>query len=200
MRSEKTRKKGLMTMAEKEVSATKLITPISIFTLVVPIVAFAAAMLSGNTLFLNYLHVLTGATWTGVDLFMGLVMGRVLGGLEPPARVQIIKRLVPIMLFFMPAIASVTITAGFYLAIWEGVFSFQSPLIIAAIAITAALTVQGIGMILPNELRIYLELRKESPNNEKIVKLGLRNFKLAGSEVIFQIAIIFVMANLAFLP
>jgi hypothetical protein len=127
---------------------------------------------------------------------MGLVMTRVLGGLEPLARVQVIKRMVPIMLFFMPAIASVAMTAGIYLAIWEGIFILQSPLIIAAIAITAALTIQGIGIILPNEVRIYLELRKESPDNEKIVKLGLRNLKLAGSQVIFQVAIIFVMANL----
>ena len=185
-------------MAEKGASSIRIISPSSIATLVVPIIALAAAMLSGNTLFLNYVHVLTGATWTGVDLFMGLVLIRVLGGLEPSARVQVIKRMVPIMLFFMPAIASVAVTAGIYMAIWEGIFILQSPLIIATIAITAALMIQGIGIILPNEVRIFLELRKENPDNAKIVKLGLRNFKLAGSQVIFQVAIIFVMANLAF--
>lgn len=177
-----------------------MVSPSSVLTLVVPIIALVAALIYGSTLILNYVHVLTGATWTGVDLFMGLVMTRVLGGLDPLPRVQLIRRMVPIMLFFMPAIAAVTITAGISLAIWEGVFILQSPLIIATIAIIAVLTIQGFGFILPNEVRIYLELRKENPDNEKIVRLGLRNFKLAGSQVIFQMAIIFVMANLAFAP
>ncbi|MGD0495843.1 MAG: hypothetical protein ABSB28_07350 [Candidatus Bathyarchaeia archaeon] len=47
---------------------------------------------------------------------------------------------------------------------------------------------------MPNEVRIFLELRKPSPDKEKIVKLGMRNFYFAGSQTIFQIAIIFVMA------
>jgi hypothetical protein len=51
--------------------------------------------------------------------------------------------------------------------------------------------------ILPNEVRVFLELRKENPDTEKIVKLGMRNIYFAGSQTIFQIAIIFVMAYLA---
>jgi hypothetical protein len=42
-----------------------------------------------------------------------------------------------------------------------------------------------------------LELRKRDPNREKIVKWGMRNVKLAGSQGVFQVALIFVMANLA---
>jgi hypothetical protein len=49
-------------------------------------------------------------------------------------------------------------------------------------------------LILPNEVRVFLELRKPNPDTDKIVKLGMRNFYFAGSQTIFQIAIIFVMA------
>ena len=184
--------------AVKADSSTRIFSLSSIVTLAVPIIALVAALLYGDTLLLDYVHVMTGATWTGVDLFMGLVMTRVLGGLEPPARVQVIKRMVPILLFFMPSLAFVTITAGIYLAQWEGLLVLQSPLILASFAIIGVLGIQGFGIIMPNEVRVYFELRKEKPDTEKIVRLGLRNLKLAGSQVIFQIAIIFVMANLAF--
>jgi hypothetical protein len=42
---------------------------------------------------------------------MGLVMSRVMKGLAPEARSEVVKRLVPLMLFLMPALASVAITA-----------------------------------------------------------------------------------------
>jgi hypothetical protein len=118
-------------------------------------------------------------------------------GLTPETRSEVVKRLVPVMLFLMPALASVAITAGIYLAQWEGLLNLQSPLIVAAIIIVAILSVQGFGVIMPNEIRIFLELTKENPNKDKIVKLGMRNIKISGSQALFQIAIIFVMANIA---
>jgi len=165
-------------------------------TLAVPIIALIAALLSGSLLLLDYVHVLTGGTWTGIDLFMGLVMSRLMRGLSPQSRAEIIKKLVPIMLFFMPALASVAITGGIYLANHEEL-SFLSTPIIIAIIIVAILSIQGFGLILPNEVRILLELRKTNPDTEKIVKLGMRNIYFSGSQAIFQIAIIFVMAYLA---
>ena len=100
------------------------------------------------------------------------------------------------MLFFMPALASVATTAGIYLAGRMGLSFFSTPIIIAVI-IVIILSVQGFGLILPNEVRVLLELRKANPNTEKVVKLGMRNIYFAGSQAIFQIAIIFVMAYLA---
>jgi hypothetical protein len=178
------------------VRAPRIVGPSSILTLVIPVLALAAALQTRSLLFLDYVHVITGGTWTGIDLFMGLVMSRVMRSLLLEARAEIIKKLVPIMLFFMPALASVAITAGIYLAGWEGL-DFLSPPIIAAAIIVIILGVQGFGFILPNEVRIFLELRKDKPNLDKIVKLGMRNIYLSGSQTIFQIAIIFVMAYLA---
>lgn len=168
----------------------------SIMTLLVPVVTLIAAVLSGSLLFLDYVHVITGGTWTGVDLFMGLVMSRVLRGLRPEARAEFIKKLVPIMLFLMPALASVSITAGVYLASWEGRDFFSLP-IIAAGVIVIILSVQGFGFILPNEVRIFMELRKEQPDVQKVIRLGMRNIYLSGSQSVLQIALIVVMAYLA---
>jgi hypothetical protein len=173
-----------------------IVGPSAYLTLAVPIVALIVALLSGSLLLLNYVHVLTGATWTGIDLFMGLVMSRVMRGLSPQSRAEIIKKLVPMMLFFMPALASVAVTAGIYLTGHMGISFFSTPIIIAIIVVII-LSVQGFGLILPNEVRVLLELRKANPDTEKVVKLGMRNIYFAGSQAIFQIAIIFVMAYLA---
>src|SRR5919109_2610588 len=192
-----------LAMGEKEVESghsphhENIITPYSLVTLFVPIVALVLVLAYGNLLTLNYLHVLTGGTWTGIDLFMGIVMGRILKGLEPPARTQVIKKLVPLMLFLMPALATAAITSGINLASKMGILTFASPVIIAAVVIVVILSVQGFGIIMPTEIRIFLELRKKEPNKDKIVKWGMRNVRLAGSQGVFQVALIFVMANLA---
>jgi hypothetical protein len=174
-----------------------IITSYSLVTLFVPIIALVLVLAYGNLLALNYLHVLTGGTWTGIDLFMGVVMGRILKGLEPPARTQVIKKLVPLMLFLMPALATVAITSGINLASKMGLLTFASPIIIAAVVIVVILSVQGFGIIMPTEIRVFLELRKKEPNRDKIIKWGMRNVRLAGSQGVFQVALIFVMANLA---
>ena len=174
-----------------------IITSYSLVTLFVPIIALVLVLAYGNLLALNYLHVLTGGTWTGIDLFMGVVMGRILKGLEPPARTQVINKLVPLMLFLMPALATVAITSGINLASKMGLLTFASPIIIAAVVIVVILSVQGFGIIMPTEIRVFLELRKKEPNSDKIIKWGMRNVRLAGSQGVFQVALIFVMANLA---
>jgi hypothetical protein len=175
----------------------RIFSPYSLVTLLVPIVALVLVLSFGNLLTYNYLHVLTGGTWTGIDLFMGVVMGRILKGLEPQARTQVIKKLVPLMLFLMPALATVAITSGINLAAKLGMLTFSSPMIIAAVIIVIILSVQGFGILMPTEIRIFLELRKREPDRSKIIKWGMRNVKLAGSQGVFQVVLIFVMANLA---
>jgi hypothetical protein len=175
----------------------KVITTYSLVTLFVPLGALVLVLAYGNLLALNYLHVLTGGTWTGIDLFMGIVMGKILRGLDPLARTQVIKKLVPLMLFLMPALATVAITSGISLASQLGMLTFASPMIVAAVVIVIILSVQGFGILMPTEIRIFLELRKKEPNRDKIIKWGMRNVKLAGSQGVFQVVLIFVMANLA---
>lgn len=175
----------------------RLVSPYAILTLTVPIAALVAAIAIGNLLALNYVHVLMGGTWTGIDLFMGIVMSRVMKGLDPQARTMVIKKLVPVMVFLMPALATAAITSGITLAGKMGMLTLESPTIIAAVVIVIILSVQGFGILLPTEIRIFLELQKKEPDRDKIIRWGMRNIKLAGSQGVFQVALIFVMANLA---
>lgn len=163
----------------------------------IPIIAFIGALLSGSFLYLDYVHVITGGTWTGIDLFMGLVLSRVLRSLSVPQRAEVAKRLTPKTLFLMPALASVAITSGIYVAMNTGAFSSQPQLMIAAGIVVAILTIQGFGILLPNSLRIILEISKEKPDVTKIAKLNMRNLRISGSQAAFQILIIFIMANFA---
>ncbi len=160
----------------------------------VPIIAFVAAIISGSLTILDYIHVITGGMWTGIDLFMGIFGRTVMTKISPMSRVEVAKRLTPTMLFLMPSIAAVATTAGYVLANQIGLWNPSSPYITATIIVV--LLVQGFGILLPNELRVFREIRKERPDADKIVKLSLRNLNVSGSQAIFQIIIIYIMANL----
>ena len=140
---------------------------------------------------------MTGALWTGIDLFMGFILGPILGGMEPKDRARVFKRLVPKMTFLMPVLAAVAITSGFELTQQLG-YSLTSPWILAALVIVGILTFQGFGILLPNEIRVFRQLLSEGPDIEKISRLGMRNARLGGVQGILQLAIIFIMANLRF--
>ncbi len=163
----------------------------------VPVGALLVALGLHAFVALDYVHVMNGALWTGIDIFLGLVIGPILGRMSPPARADFVQRLVPTMLFLMPTLAAVTITAGIYLALSAGVFNLAYPTIQAAGILVIILAAQGFGIFLPNELRIVLELRRPQPNIAKIGRLGLLNAQLAGVQAAVQIALIFVMASLA---
>jgi len=181
---------------QEKIVTHRVITPLSYATLIVPIAGLVIALITMDLRLLIYTHVITGGTWTGIDLFMGLVMTRVMKGLNPEARTEVVKRLVPLLLFFMPVLAGVAITSGIALAELYKILDFRYPMIVIAVVIVLILTIQGYGIIMPNEIRIYRELKKDMPDRDKIVRLGLRNFRVAGSQAIFQLAIIYVMANL----
>lgn len=161
-----------------------------------PIVLIAA--LSMNSLYLlDYIHVICGGTWTGFDLYMGIVMTRILRLLDIPARVEVAKRLTPTTFFILPSLAGTAITAGIYLAQAQGKFDLSSPWIIAAGVVVLILTAQGFGVFMPNGVRIFIELAKSNPDTSKIARLNMRNIRLAGSQAVFQVLIILIMAHLA---
>ena len=78
--------------------------------------AMVAAIASDDPYFLNFVHVLTGLLWTGIDLFMGFVIGPILRRVDPPVRRAIALRLMPRTLFIMPTLAIIAPTTGWYLA------------------------------------------------------------------------------------
>ncbi len=166
----------------------------------VPLAIMIAAIMSHVLWFLNFVHVLAGILWTGTDLFMGFMIGPIMRKITIQARREVILRLMPKMLFYMPLLAIVTTTAGWYMAEWLGFFSLPFPYIwwlITALIIVAILTIQGLGFLLPTNLRIYFEMRKEKPDGKKIQRLMKSYVRVVAIQGLMQIAIIVVMAKFA---
>jgi hypothetical protein len=100
----------------------------------------------------------------------------------------------------MPVLAPVAIMAGIYSFQWEGLLDLQSPWIIAAIVILLNSSIQGFGVIMPAEVRIFLKSMKGDSNRDLVVRLGFRNVKIPDGQAIFQTAIIFITARLTMMP
>jgi hypothetical protein len=177
--------------------------PINLFNFAWAGLAFAvlaAAIVVGDLWLLNLLHVIAGALWTGIDLFMGFVLGPILRAAPFEARRAIITRLTPKTLFIMPTLSITTGTSGWFLARQLGFLDLAYPQfwwVAAALAIVTILTVQGLGYLLPTNLRVYLELRKANPDGAKIGALMSRYFYVVAFQGALQVAIIIVMARFA---
>ncbi len=156
------------------------------------------AITSDQPWFLNFVHVMAGVLWTGIDLFMGFVLGPIMRRVPLEARRAIIGRLMPRMLFLMPTLAAITGTAGWYLARDRGYLDLPYPAfgwVVAALAIVAVLTVQGIGILLPINLKVYLELRRHAPDGARIARWMRTYVRVVAIQGVLQIAIIVVMAR-----
>jgi uncharacterized membrane protein len=147
---------------------------------------------------LNFLHVIAGLLWTGIDLFMGFIMGPILKRVDLTARRAIVTRLVPRMLFLMPTLATVATVAGIELASRAGYFGLDWPYfgwVLAALIIVTILTVQGLGVLTPINVIVFLELRKPQPDMVRIGRLMRVYFLTVASQGVMQVAIILVMAK-----
>ena len=76
---------------------------------------------------LVFCHVVGGGLWTAIDLFVGFVVGPILGRLSIPARVEFSIRFMPMMLLIMPTIVTMTLAAGFQLARQDGFLDTSNP-------------------------------------------------------------------------
>lgn len=164
--------------------------------LLVPVLLLAAVLASHSFLLLDYLHVGSGLTWTGMDLILGLFFSNVMRGLSNEQRARVAMRLTPVMLFFMPSLTSVTVTAGVYLAMADGYFHPINRVIIVVLILVGTLFIIGIGVFLPNEAMIYRELLRRG-DMKKVVRLTMMNLRLSLLMVVLQMAVILMMAQLA---
>jgi hypothetical protein len=160
--------------------------------------AMIVALATNNLDLLDYTHVLSGALWTGADLLLGFIIGPVIRRLTPEQRKAVVQYLTPRTRIYIPDVALTPATAGWFLAnrlgFWPG--SPDRDWIIAALVVTTILAVQGLGIILPNNVRILRELQREQPNTDRISRLNRVNLMLAGIQGALQVLIIFIMAHL----
>ena len=162
------------------------------------LLALAAAIAINDLWLLNFVHVMAGVLWTGIDLFMGFVIGPILRHSPFAARRAIVLRLMPKTLFLLPTLATITVTAGWYHARQLGLLDMPYPAywwVLSALVITAVLTVQGLAILLPTNLLIYFEMRKPTPDGARIGRLMRRYVYAVASQGVMQVAIIVVMAH-----
>ena len=174
---------------------------INFFNLVWCALALAAmigVIASGNLWALVFLHIFAGGLWTGIDLFMGFVVGPILRRTPFETRRAVLTRLTPRTIFIMPVLSIVTGTTGWFLAKAMGYLDTPWPAygwVAAALAIVTILTIQGIGLLLPTQIRVYRELRKPNPDPAHITAISRNYFYLIASQGVLQVAIMVIMAR-----
>ena len=118
-------------MTEQILGALRQITsPIRPWYVLASVVALAAMVIAiefGSNWVLNFVHVMCGGLWTGIDLFMGFVIGPILRRLPLEARRAVIAALVPRTLFLMPTLSIITATSGWFLAERTGFLDLNYP-------------------------------------------------------------------------
>jgi hypothetical protein len=171
-----------------------------LFAAALALIGMTAAILWGSDWLLNFVHVLAGGLWTGIDLFMGFVIGPIMRRLPFDSRRAVISALMPRTLVLMPTLSIITSTAGWFLAQRTGFLAVGYPefyWVIAALAIVTILTVQGLGYLLPTNLRIFFEIQKPQPDGEKIGRWMHTYVRVVAVQGVMQVAIIIVMARFA---
>src|SRR5450631_1917518 len=104
------------------------VVPLKGLPIVAAVVVFVIVSIAGNWLWaLIFSHVVGGALWTAIDLFVGLVIGPILGRLSIPARAEFSARFMPKMVIIMPTVVMMTLASGFQVARKLGNLSASSP-------------------------------------------------------------------------
>ncbi len=170
-----------------------------------PIVALVLALLIAgiavNKLWpLTFLHVVGGAAWTIIDLFLGFVLGPIIGKMSIPARIEFTKRLMPKMVLIMPTVVTVTLAAGWQLGVYMGTVDSGNPLhgwVVASYIVVGIMAVIALGLLEPANIAVLVELKKPRPNPAVIEKLMKRFIYTAGATGLMQIATLVIMTKLA---
>ena len=165
---------------------------------VLALAIMVAAIVRANFWFLNFVHVFAGLLWTGVDLFMGFVVGPVMRQSPVETRRSMTAGLVPRTLVLMPTLSIITSTSGWFLAVQLGYLNVGYPefwWVIAALGIITVLTIQGLGILLPTNLRLYYEIQKPAPDHVKITHWMRAYLRVVAVQGTMQVLIIVVMTR-----
>ena len=79
------------------------------------LVALVVAIASNRLWPLEFFHVAAGGLWTAFDLFLGFVLGPIIGRMAVPARIDLTTKLMPKLLLIMPTIVTCTLASGWQL-------------------------------------------------------------------------------------
>ena len=149
---------------------------------------------------LEFLHVAGGAAWTVIDLFLGLILGPIMGRMSVPARVEFTTRLMPKMLLIMPTVVTLTLAAGWQLGVKLSTVVTQHPnhgWVVASFIVVGVMSVLALGLLEPANIAVLIELKRRRPRPEVIERLMKRFLYCAGILGLMQVATLVIMTKLA---
>jgi hypothetical protein len=165
------------------------------------VLALLVAAVAVNELWpLMFLHVVGGASWTVIDLFLGFVLGPIMGKLSIPARVEFTTRLMPKMVLIMPTAVTVTLVAGWQLATHLGTNQtgyYLHGWVVASFIVVGVMAVIALGLLEPANIAVLTELKKPRPNPAVIERLMKRFIYTAAATGAMQIATLVIMTKLS---
>jgi len=177
------------------------VVPLRGLPIVAAVVVFVIASIAGNWLWaLTFCHVVGGALWTAIDLFVGLIIGPILGRLPEAARAEFAARFMPKMVLLMPTLVLMTLAAGFQLALREGNLAPSSPnhaWLIVSYCIVGVMAVIALGVLEPANIAVLVEMRKTTPDRTVIALLMRRFLYTAGITGVMQVATLIIMTRVA---
>jgi hypothetical protein len=163
------------------------------------IAGLVLAIATDSTWALNFFHVAGGGAWTAIDLFVGFVIGPMIGRMSPPARAEFSARFMPKMLLLMPTLVTMTLASGFQLARHFGFLLSDYPRhgwIVASFIVVGIMATIALGFLEPANVAVLFEMRKPQPDVALIGKL-MRVFILtAGITGAMQVATLIIMTRL----
>lgn len=177
------------------------IVPLVGLPIVAVVVGLLIAAIAGDWLWgLTFFHVVGGGLWTGVDLFVGFIVGPIIGRMSIPARIEFSVRFMPKMLLLMPTLVIMTLASGFQLARHLGYLDPSFPRhawIVASFIVVGVMATVALGYLEPANVAVLFELRKPQPNGLVIEKLMKRFVYTAGITGLAQVATLIIMTRIA---
>jgi hypothetical protein len=149
---------------------------------------------------LMFYHVAGGGLWTGIDLFVGLVIGPILGRLSIPSRAEFSARFMPMMVIIMPTLVTMTLASGFQLGVDIGNLSPASPnhgWLVASFIVVGFMATIALGILEPANIAVLFEMKKPHPNGAVIASLMRRFVYTAGIIGLMQVATLVIMTRVA---
>ncbi|HEX4109650.1 MAG TPA: hypothetical protein VHX88_16045 [Solirubrobacteraceae bacterium] len=159
-----------------------------------------AAIASNKLWPLDFLHVAGGAAWTIIDLFLGLILGPIIGRLSIPARIEFTTRLMPKIVIIMPIVVTATLAAGWQLGIKDGTVLtsyYHHGWVVASYIVVGVMAILALGLLEPANIAVLIELKKPRPNPEVIETLMKRFIYCAGVLGAMQVATLVIMTKIA---
>jgi hypothetical protein len=166
----------------------------------VVLAALVAAIAADRLWALEFFHVAAGGLWTSFDLFLGFVLGPILGRLAIPARVELTTRLMPKLLLIMPTLVTCTLASGWQLGRLLGTINSGHPdhgWIVASYVVVGVMAVIALAVLEPANVAVLFELKKRRPDPAIIQRLMRRFIYTAGITGAMQVTTLVIMTKVA---